>query len=125
MEKWKEVLKKEYYKEINNNIDKMKANKLKPNDFFVLPSKNYNGKNKPYWYLFLKPPHGSTYDIDDFNYINNILFPKGYDNLEIYNWSTDWSNYFDDGLEWWGAMCVSIYDKSLNRFVVIGASATD
>ena len=51
--------------------------------------------------------------------------PNGFDKLEIFEWSTDWSSYFDDGLEWWGARCVSIYDKECDRFVVIAASATD
>ena len=33
--------------------------------------------------------------------------------------------YFDDGNEWWGALCYTVYDKNLERFVVIMASATD
>ena len=122
MEKWKKLLKYEYDLEIYYNTDKMKANKIEVKDFFEIASKDYN---KNYLSLFLNPPHGTHYTIDDFTCLNNILFPNGYDNLEIYNWSTDWSNYFDEGLEWWGAKCVSIYDKRLDRFVVIGASATD
>ena len=125
MKKWKRILKNEYGMDIYYNTDKMKANKLKIKEFFALPSKNYDKDNKPYWYLFLHPPHGSNYSADDFVYINKVLFPNGYDSLEIYDWSTDWSNYFDEGLEWWGSRCISIYDKSLNRFVIIGASATD
>ena len=34
-------------------------------------------------------------------------------------------NYFDDGKEWWGTALWSIYDKWMNRFVIIGASLTD
>ena len=75
--------------------------------------------------MFLNPPYGCNYSIKDFKYINDILFPKGYNKLEIFEWSSDWSNYFNDGLEWWGAKCISIYDNNMNRFVVIGASATD
>ena len=81
--------------------------------------------DKSYCYLFLNPPHTNKYNVEDFNKINNVLFPKGFDNLEIYDWSNNFSNYFDDGLEWWGARCISIYDKELDRFVIIGASATD
>ena len=33
--------------------------------------------------------------------------------------------YFDEGHEWWGALCLTVYDKTLDRFVVIMASATD
>ena len=49
----------------------------------------------------------------------------GKDSLEIYDWNVEWSNYFDDGLEWWGAGAISIYDKLLDRYVIIFASSTD
>ena len=84
-----------------------------------------NGYKRPYWFLFLDPPHKTNYKIDDFIKINNLLFPKGKDNLEIYDWNVEWSNYFDDGLEWWGAAAISIYDKLLDRYVIILASSTD
>ncbi|MBP5293222.1 MAG: hypothetical protein J6023_03735 [Clostridia bacterium] len=57
--------------------------------------------------------------------MNRALFPKGTSGLEVYEWTTDWSDYFDDGHEWWGAVCYTVYDKLLERFVVIMASATD
>ena len=60
-----------------------------------------------------------------FRKVNSALFPEGTDELEVYEWTTDWSNYFDDGHEWWGAACWSVYDKNMNRYVVIMASATD
>jgi len=78
-----------------------------------------------YCKAFLYPPHGNNYNMMDFNKINSVLFPNGKDELEVYEWTTDWSDYFDDGHEWWGTLCVTIYDKSLDRFVVIMASATD
>ena len=80
----------------------------------------------PYWYAFLEAPHeGGRYDPDDFHKINQALFPNGTEPLEVYEWTTDWSDFFDDGHEWWGASCWSIYDWSLDRFVTILASATD
>ncbi len=89
-------------------------------------SKNIgHGYKRPYWNLFLVPPHKTNYKIEDFIKINNILFPKGKNNLEIYDWNVEWSNYFDDGLEWWSAAAISIYDKSLNRYIIILASSTD
>ena len=91
-----------------------------------------------YWYAFLEPPHGTDpvrdetgrvirkeYGIEDFHIVNHALFPNGADALTVYEWSTDWSDYFDDGHEWWGAACWSIYDHSLDRYVVVLASATD
>ena len=115
---------------ISNN---MKAKLINPEDLFKLPDnykkeKHYllgNICDRPYWFLFLNPPFQTNYTVNDFIKINNILFPKGKNNLEIYKWNVDWSTYFDDGLEWWGTMCVSIYDKLLKRFVIIFASSTD
>jgi hypothetical protein len=79
---------------------------------------NYRG-------AFLHPPHGIRYTGADFDRVNAALFPNGTDGLEVYEWTTDWSDYFDDGHEWWGALCLTVYDGSLGRFVVISASATD
>ena len=112
--------------------DKMKYKKISSIELFQLPN-NYekerhnlsNGYKRPYWFLFLSPPHNTKYKIEDFIKINNLLFPMGKNHLEIYDWNVDWSNYFDDGLEWWGAAAISIYDKLLDRYVIILASSTD
>ena len=53
------------------------------------------------------------------------FFPNGTGDLEVYEWTTDWSDCFDEGHEWWGALCLTVYDKTLDRFAVIMASATD
>ena len=74
---------------------------------------------------FLCPPHAHSYTDDDFERVNAVLFPGGSDGLEICRWTTDWLEYFDEGNEWWGALCLTVYDESLDRFVVIMASATD
>lgn len=74
---------------------------------------------------FLCPPQGNPYTDDDFRRVNAVLFPGGAEGLEVYRWTTDWSEYFDEGHEWWGALCLTVYDKTLDRFVVILASATD
>ena len=118
--------------DITIHKDKMESKCISSTDFFKLPN-NYeeeknnlgNGYKRPYWFLFLNPPHGTNYKIDDFIKINNLLFPMGKDSLEIYDWNVEWSNYFDDGLEWWGAGAISIYDKLLDRYVIIFASSTD
>lgn len=78
-----------------------------------------------YRYAFLETPHRTGYEIADFDKINRLLFPNGAEPLEVYEWSTDWSDYFDDGHEWWGAACWSVYDRSLDRYAVILASTTD
>lgn len=98
-----------------------------------------DGDRIPYWYAFLAPPHGAffgdvkkeknvceqEYGPEDFHAVNKVLFPKGTGSLDVYEWTTDWSDYFDAGHEWWGASCWSIYDKDLARYVVIFVSSTD
>ena len=74
---------------------------------------------------FLYPPYAKGYTGKDFARVNASLFPNGTEGLEVYTWSTDWSEYFDDGHEWWGALCLTVYDASIGRFAVIMASATD
>ena len=74
---------------------------------------------------FREPPHLTDYSDADFDRVNAALFPKGTEGLEIYEWTTDWSSYFDDGHEWWGALCLTVFDRALGRFAVIMASATD
>ena len=83
------------------------------------------GGQIPYWYAFWQTPHISGYGPEDFLKVNAALFPEGTDSLEVYEWTTDWSDYFDDGHEWWGAACWSVYDRSMERYVVILASTTD
>lgn len=90
-----------------------------------VPNDENCGKEIPYWYAFLEPPHGTKYGPEDLRRINAVLFPDGAEGLEAYEWTTDWSDIFDDGHEWWGASCWSVYDSHRNRFVVLLASATD
>ena len=74
---------------------------------------------------FLCPPHGNSYTDRDFERVNAALFPGGAGCLEAFRWTTDWSDYFDGGHECWGALCLTVYDRVLERFVIITASATD
>ena len=74
---------------------------------------------------FRCPPYGCDYTDADFDRLNAALFPKGTGALEVYEWTTDWSDYFDDGREWWGTLCLTVYDRAMDRFAVILASATD
>jgi len=124
------------------NMDKAKAVQIDVDTFLSIPeisakdnsgnkgsvrkeAKTLVGQHIPYWYAFWNTPHGTGYGPDDFRSVNTSLFPNGTDKLEVYEWTTDWSNYFDDGHEWWGTACWSVYDKELNRYVVIMASTTD
>ena len=84
-----------------------------------------NSDKLNYRKAFLSPPHGNSYNDSDFERVNAALFPNGTDTLEVYEWTADWSEYFDEGREWWGTLCLTVYDKTLDRFTVIMASATD
>ena len=88
-------------------------------------SSNYQDKKLNYRKAFLYPPHKNGYTGKDFVRVNATLFPNGTDGLEVFEWTTDWSDYFDEGHEWWGALCLTVYDQTLERFVIIMASATD
>ena len=89
------------------------------------PNDENMGKSVPYWYALMEPIYGKRNTPEDFKKVNEALFPKGKDKFVVYEWSTDWSNLFDDGHEWYGACCWSIYDASLDRYVVMLVSATD
>ena len=89
-------------------------------------SNSNTGEAVPYWYAFLEPPMKTElHSAEDFKAINAALFPEGTDEVEVYEWTTDWSEYFDAGHEWWGASCWTCYDRKLDRYAVIMISLTD
>lgn len=60
-------------------------------------------------------------------FVNEFLQFADYqeDNFVVYEWSNDWSNFFDAGKEWWGCYYWTIYNKQNHTIIVLGASATD
>jgi len=126
------------------DIDKARPSPLEPEVFLYCPNivktgyygnvwydagwepndENF-GTTVPYWYALMEPVHGGRNKPEDFKQVNGVLFPNGADALDIYEWTTDWSDFFDDGHEWYGACCWSVYDKTLDRYVVMLVSATD
>ena len=109
-------------KEWSYDTKDAKCKKLNGKALFA-PAGSDNWLN--YRKAFLDPPHGNPYTDEDFERVNAVLFPGGTECLEVYRWTTDWSEYFDEGHEWWGVLCLTVYDRTLDRFVVIMASATD
>ena len=106
------------------NYDVGKAN-AKPVSADVLFAPVDESGDLNYRKAFLCPPYENGYTDADFDKVNAALFPKGTDSLQVFEWTTDWSEYFDEGHEWWGALCYTVYDATLDRFAVILASATD
>ena len=124
------------------NIDKAKPSPLDPRVFFYCPNivrtdyyssvfydsewqPENSGTAVPYWYALIEPVHGRRNKPEDFIKVNEVLFPNGTDALDIYEWTTDWSDFFDAGHEWYGACCWSVYDKTRDRYTVMLVSATD
>lgn len=126
------------------DLDKAQPSPLDPQEFFYCPNiigTDFNGNARydaewepndenfgttvPYWYAILEPVQGRRNKPEDLKKVNEALFPNGTDVLDIYEWTTDWSDYFDAGHEWYGACCWSVYDKSMDRYVVMLVSATD
>ena len=106
----------------NCDIGKAKGKRVDVCELFAESEKN--GKLN-YRTAFLEPPHGRSYSEKHFDLVNASLFPNGTDGLMVYEWTTDWSDYFAEGHEWWGTLCYTVYDKTLDRFCIILASATD
>ena len=126
------------------DIDKAQPSLLDPQVFFYCPNivkTDYYGNvfydaewepndencgtTVPYWYALMEPVYGKRNKPEDFKKVNEVLFPNGTDGLDIYEWTTDWSDFFDAGHEWYGSCCWSVYDKTINRYVVMLVSATD
>ena len=116
--------------------EKMYCKEYSVDDFFCdsnsswIVSGNTKVRTTPdymtYWWAFIEPPYGVPYSKEDFRKINHALFPVQFRNeLEILSWNDDFSNYFDEGKEWWGTAMWSVYDKWMGRFVIIGASLTN
>lgn len=90
------------------------------------PAWKFDGKG--FCYAFSAPPYGTnpkkeTYRIYHFfvtHFLNNFK-----DDLEIYEWSDDWSNYFNLAKEWRGCFFWTVHNKSKNLLIVIAGSTTD
>ena len=78
---------------------------------------------------FFHPPYGLHAPAGEqaalFAGINRYVLGPEPERAEIFSWSTDWSNYFDAGHEWWGAFYWTIQPADSQRMVVVGASSTD
>jgi hypothetical protein len=78
---------------------------------------------------FLDPPYRLRIARSEattlFQGINRELFGGLTDELVVRSWPTDWSNYFDAGLDWWGTFYWTVYVGRTNRLIVIAASSTD
>jgi hypothetical protein len=96
---------------------------------FTLPEPGAGGQ---FAFAVTHPPYplqASRSEVQNlFEEVCAFLFPTG-QRAEISDWSSpklpELSDYFSDGMEWWGAFLFTIYLPDLKRLSVIAASATD
>jgi hypothetical protein len=106
------------------NLELMNAREITSKHFFHVDENPHMIDTDNYADAFLHPPCSYFGTSEDFIRTNDYLFPEK-ENLVIYRWDNDWSDYFGYGKEWWGAAMWTVYDPNRKRFTVIGASTTD
>jgi len=108
--------------------------------------RDYSKPSAKLAYALLEPPYNLSIKINaewnTYNYyeIKTIKYTEVYksfiknllcitnlnqDEIKIFEWSDNWSDFFDDGKEWWGTFYWTIYNKRNNTIIVLGASSTD
>lgn len=135
----------EYFSNLKRNViadperfrNAVDANKLGPSDRFFIEYETDKATSSvidladfvsEYTYAFTDPPYGIRCANDDekraiCSQTMTRLFGDLSD-FEIRKWSTDWSNYFDAGKEWWGAFLWTLASDD-GRGWWVGASTTD
>jgi len=82
-----------------------------------------------YAYAFATSAHGLDATAEDisalFFSVADALFCGFHCPLTIFEWSTDCSNYFDAGHEWWGSYFWTVAPEGADFIVGIAASTTD
>jgi hypothetical protein len=125
-------------------LNRIEPRRLSRDEFYGFCFDKASGKlladNRDRWmseqgefaYAFAHPPHGVHLKEarlqSIFDEIDAKIFPESSD-FEILDWSGPElglvSNYFDAGLEWWGAFLFSVSVPSEGRLTIISASTTD
>lgn len=123
---------------MTNNLEKLSSQPISLRDFWgtddVIPVQILENawslpKTDGYKPAFYHPPHGMSLQQDEkdnlFQSINSILFGSSSKDCSIFEWTTNWSNYFDAGNEWWGSFLWSVYSNETKILTVLAVSATD
>ncbi len=80
-----------------------------------------------YAYAFALPPYGLDASHAEVDALFRTALDSLFDslvNVEIWQWTTDWSNAFDEGHEWWGAYLWTVLVTG-RHIVAVLASTTD
>lgn len=108
----------------------MESRKISVQEFLLPGSTLYasgpNGDYSEFRYAFLEPPYGLRPNETEakllYTTISDFLTS---DHPEIRRWSDDWSNYFDEGKEWWGTFYWTIHNPTQGWIAAVGVSTTD
>lgn len=130
-------LKREVVANPDEFLNILDATKLGPNDRYCLKYNLEDAKSTPvdtdefvkeYTYAFTDPPYGIRCKANDEKQsLCSESIMRLFGELSEYTirrWSTDWSNFFDEGNEYWGAFLWTLLSDN-GRGWWIGASATD
>jgi hypothetical protein len=90
------------------------------------------GSGGNFAYAFSKPPYDLEANPSEvqavFEEIRDFILPPAQE-CEICDWSSprlpEVSDYFADGMEWWGVFLFSIYVPALKRLTIVAGSTTD
>ncbi len=83
---------------------------------------------------FRDPPYGTGLQVTDFREWLQVLKLHPDEGLQVFDWvgnadvepqRSSWSSYFDDGKEWWGIWCLTLYNPRRRTLSALAASATD
>lgn len=87
-------------------------------------------KKEAFAYAFFQPPY--SFMITKSNFEKGIFFLDfcrllftDILQIEVCKWSTNSSNYFDEGKDWWGSFFWMVYNPCRDRYIGILAATTD
>jgi hypothetical protein len=100
-----------------------------PLNIVPYPQRHSEYMTQGYAHAFSDPPYnlrGTAAEINAvFLQLSEALFQGFRMACHHWQWSTDWSNYFEAGHEWWGSFLWTVYVQGSASLVGVGASSTD
>ncbi|RFM33432.1 hypothetical protein [Chitinophaga silvisoli] len=101
-----------------------------PADILYMHTRPDDGVHGAFIYALIEPPYSMKFDrsiLKKGEYVLDFInfFFDDLHQLEIYAWSTDCSNFFDSGKEWWGTYFWTVYNPVKRWYVGIVGSSTD
>lgn len=91
-------------------------------------------ENGPLHRALVDPPYGTPLQAADFQEWRDVLRLYPDEGLQVLDWvgnadrepqRSTWSRYFNDGKEWWGIWCLTLYNPRRRTLSALAASATD